>query len=124
MKKLRVREVSGDPVFKNSSVLITKLMFKVDPPSHPPAIMPNGYYPSKQPSWEVICLSQICTLFLFFWKLFKCKFIKNKLDLLLKSHILFLKSSGVSAPTLFIFFKIVFAILGLLSCHIKSKVNL
>lgn len=123
MKKLRVREVSGDPVFKNSSVLITKLMFKMDsPPS-----------PDNHAKWVLPFKAAVLGNYMlitdlhhlsFFWKLFKCKFIKDKLDLLLKSHILFLKSSGVSAPTLFIFFKIVFAILGLLSSRIKIKINL
>lgn len=123
MKKLRVREVSGDPVFKNSSILITKLMFKKDsPPS--PGNHAKWVLPFKAAVLGSYMLITDLHHLSFFGKLFKCKFIKDKLDLLLKSHILFLKSSGVSAPTLSIFFKIVLAILGLLSSHIKIKVNL
>ena len=62
----------------------------------------------------------------FFWKLFKCQFINQRLrlDLLLKSHIPFLKSGSVSAPTLFSIFKIVLTILGPLCYCINFKINL
>lgn len=123
MKKLRVREVSGDPVFKNSSVLITKLMFKMDPPpshgNHAKWVLP--FKAAVLGSYMLITDLHHLS---FLGKLFKCKFIKDKLDLLLKSHILFLKSSGVSAPTLFTFFKIVLAILGSLHFYMNFSLSI